>query len=123
MSISPALQQAGSEGGLETLYFGEQYRFLMGLGFVEDTVALQEQETDPRRAQALRMTLKNLILPDGGMGETFKVLVQGKGVGRRNSSAPGALRDLPCRALLAGARGSKRPGPAPSPVAARGAGL
>ncbi|TYO98289.1 SAM-dependent MidA family methyltransferase [Geothermobacter ehrlichii] len=77
-----ALQKAGEEEGLETLWFGEQYRFLMGLGFVEQLIALQARETDPLRAQQLRMTLKNLILPEGGMGETFKVLVQGKGIGR-----------------------------------------
>jgi hypothetical protein len=29
---------------------------------------------------SLRMTLKNLIVPDSGMGDTFKVLVQGRGV-------------------------------------------
>ena len=74
------LQQWGEEQGLDCLYFGEQYRFLMGLGFIEELVKLQAAETDERKACALRMTLKNLILPDGGMGETFKVLVQGKGV-------------------------------------------
>jgi len=77
-----ALQKAGGEAGLETLWFGEQYRFLMALGFVERLMELQARETDPLRAQKLRMTLKNLILPEGGMGETFKVLVQGKGIGR-----------------------------------------
>jgi len=77
-----ALQKAGSEAGLETLWFGEQYRFLMGLGFVEALMELQARERDPRRAQQLRMTLKNLIMPEGGMGETFKVLVQGKGLGK-----------------------------------------
>jgi SAM-dependent MidA family methyltransferase len=75
------LQRCGEQAGLDVLHFTEQYRFLIGLGFVEQLMALQAQETDPRRAMALRMTLKNLILPDGGMGETFKVLVQGKGVG------------------------------------------
>ncbi|ORJ60437.1 class I SAM-dependent methyltransferase [Geothermobacter hydrogeniphilus] len=76
-----ALQKAGAEAGLETLWFGEQYRFLMGLGFVEVLMELQAKENDPRKAQQLRMTLKNLIMPEGGMGETFKVLVQGKGLG------------------------------------------
>ena len=75
------LEEIGRREGLERLYFGEQYRFLMGLGFVEELMRLQAEEQDPQRAQALRMTLKNLILPDGGMGESFKVLVQGKGMG------------------------------------------
>lgn len=89
------LQQAGTEHGLDTLYFGEQYRFLLSLGFVEELLALQARETDPTRAQALRMTLKNLILPDGGMGETFKVLVQGKGVDHPELLCARRLRDLP----------------------------
>jgi SAM-dependent MidA family methyltransferase len=72
------LEQIGATQGLQTLYFGEQYRFLLGLGFIEELLRLQALEVDPQRAQALRMTLKNLILPDGGMGEQFKVLIQGK---------------------------------------------
>ena len=89
-----SLQKVGEEVGLMPLYFGEQYRFLMGLGFVEELVALQAREPDPQRAQALRLTLKNLILPDGGMGETFKVLVQGKGVGVPGLRCARALRDI-----------------------------
>jgi SAM-dependent MidA family methyltransferase len=76
-----ALQKAGNEVGLETLWFGEQYRFLLGLGFFEELVRLEAAASDEKEARALRLTLKNLIMPDGGMGETFKVLVQGKNVG------------------------------------------
>jgi SAM-dependent MidA family methyltransferase len=75
-----ALQRAGAEAGLTTLWFGEQYRFLLGLGFFEELLRLQEQCPSEREARALRLTLKNLIVPEQGMGETFKVLVQGKGV-------------------------------------------
>ncbi|MDT8442235.1 MAG: SAM-dependent methyltransferase [Desulfuromonadales bacterium] len=77
-----ALQQAGAEAGLETLWLGEQYRFLLGLGFFEELLRLEAAARDEQQARAVRMTLKNLIMPDAGMGETFKVLVQGKGVGR-----------------------------------------
>jgi SAM-dependent MidA family methyltransferase len=77
-----SLQRAGEEAGLQPLYFGEQYRFLMGLGFMESLMRLEAKETDKNKALALRMTLKNLILPDGGMGGVFKVLIQGKGVDR-----------------------------------------
>ncbi len=77
-----ALQKAGSEVALESLWFGEQYRFLMGLGFFEELVKLEAAATDEKEARALRLTLKNLIMPEAGMGETFKVLVQGKNVGR-----------------------------------------
>ena len=88
------LQQVGAAAGVDTLYFGEQYRFLMGLGFVEELVRLQAQETDAQKAMALRMTLKNLIVPDGGMGETFKVLVQGKGVGTPNLLCARRMADI-----------------------------
>ena len=77
-----ALERGGAAQGLQTLWFGPQYRFLMGLGFVEALMELQSRETDEKRARELRLTLKNLILPEGGMGETFKVLVQGKNVGQ-----------------------------------------
>jgi len=42
---------------------------------------LQSRTTDEQQARALRLSLKNLIMPEGGMGETFKVLIQGRGVG------------------------------------------
>ncbi|MGW8312891.1 MAG: class I SAM-dependent methyltransferase [Desulfuromonadales bacterium] len=75
-----ALQKAGSEVGLQTLWFGEQYRFLLGLGFFEELVRLEAAAASEKEARALRLTLKNLIMPESGMGETFKVLVQGKKV-------------------------------------------
>lgn len=93
------LQQGGENNGLETLYFAEQYRFLIGLGFVEEIVRLQQQEQDEKKALALRMTLKNLILPDGGMGEIFKVLIQGKGVGTPQLACSRSLRDIPVEAF------------------------
>ena len=76
-----SLQKAGKEAGLDTLWFGEQYRFLLGLGFFEELVRLEAAATDEHEARLLRLTLKNLIMPETGMGETFKVLVQGKHVG------------------------------------------
>lgn len=96
-----ALQQAGVEAGLATLWFGEQYRFLMGLGFFEELLRLQAQCTDEREARALRMTLKNLILPDQGMGETFKVLVQGKGVDAPELLCTRPIASLPMGGLAA----------------------
>jgi len=72
-----ALQKAGSEVGLKTLWFGEQYRFLLGLGFFEELIRLEAAATSEKEARALRLTLKNLIMPESGMGDTFKVLVQG----------------------------------------------
>lgn len=89
-----ALQKIGEKNGLQNLYFGEQYRFLMGLGFLEALVEMQMRESDPKKAQALRMTLKNLILPEGGMGECFKVLVQGKGVDDSDLLCARKIKDI-----------------------------
>jgi SAM-dependent MidA family methyltransferase len=89
-----ALQKVGEQSGMAMLYFGEQYRFLMGLGFLEALIELQMRETDPQKAQALRMTLKNLVMPDGGMGESFKVLVQGKGVGKPELLCARRIQDI-----------------------------
>ena len=90
-----ALQKAGSEVGLETLWFGEQYRFLLGLGFFEELVRLEAAASNEKEARALRLTLKNLIMPEAGMGETFKVLVQGKNVGAPELLCSRAIRSIP----------------------------
>lgn len=90
-----ALQKAGEEVGLRTLWFGEQYRFLMSLGFVEELMRLEAETANENEARALRLTLKNLIMPEAGMGETFKILVQGKQVGAPELLCARALRDLP----------------------------
>jgi SAM-dependent MidA family methyltransferase len=94
-----ALLKAGEESGLEKLFYGDQCKFLLGLGFVDALLQAQAHEQEPHRAQALRLTLKNLILPDGGMGEIFKVLIQGKGVGPQNLLCARSLRDLPLSPL------------------------
>jgi SAM-dependent MidA family methyltransferase len=56
-----------------------QYRFLIGLGFLEEMEAIGKglSEID---ALNLRLSLKHLIEPEAGMGETFKVLIQHKGI-------------------------------------------
>jgi SAM-dependent MidA family methyltransferase len=88
------LQDIGEQHGLKTLYFGQQYQFLMGLGFLEFLIEMERRESDPKKAQALRMNLKTLILPEGGMGESFKVLVQGKNVGRPELLCSKKIRDI-----------------------------
>lgn len=90
-----ALQKAGSEVGLETLCFSEQYRFLLGLGFFEELVRLEASAANEKEARALRLTLKNLIMPEAGMGETFKVLVQGKNVGTPELFCNRAIGSIP----------------------------
>jgi len=89
-----ALERIGEQNGLQPLYFGEQYRFLMGLGFFEAVLEMQMRETNEQKAQALRMTLKNLIMPEGGMGESFKILVQGKDVGVPELLCARKIRDI-----------------------------
>ena len=66
----------------------------MGLGFLEALIELQLRETDPQQAQALRMTLKNLVMPEGGMGESFKVLIQGKNVGSPELLCSRRIKDI-----------------------------
>ena len=90
-----ALRKAGSEVGLETLWFGEQYRFLLGLGFFEELVQLEAAAANEKEALALRLTLKTLIMPEAGMGETFKVLVQGKNVGTPQLLCSRAIGAIP----------------------------
>ncbi|WP_321365668.1 SAM-dependent methyltransferase [uncultured Desulfuromusa sp.] len=89
-----SLQAVGCQYGLETLYFGQQYQFLMGLGFLEMLMEMECRETDPQKAQALRMNLKTLILPEGGMGESFKVLVQGKKIGAPELLCAKRIQDI-----------------------------
>ena len=90
-----ALIKAGEESGLRQLFYGDQCKFLLGLGFVDALLTAQAHVKESHHAQALRLTLKNLILPEGGMGGIFKVLIQGKGVSSQNLLCGRALRDLP----------------------------
>jgi SAM-dependent MidA family methyltransferase len=70
----------GEQEGLETVWFGEQYRFLMGAGIMEEMMLLEKSATTESERMKNRLGLKKLMLPDGGMGDTFKVLIQSKGL-------------------------------------------
>jgi SAM-dependent MidA family methyltransferase len=70
----------GEELGLATVWFGEQYRFLLGTGIMEELLALEQRPVPETQRLKDRLALKKLMLPEGGMGDTFKVLVQAKGV-------------------------------------------
>ena len=76
-----SLMKAGEEEGLTTVWFGEQYRFLLGVGFMEEMARLEAAAVSEQERIQQRLSLKKLILPEGGMGDTFRVLVQAKGVG------------------------------------------
>ena len=74
-----SLIRKGEEAGLHFSGLVPQYRFLIGLGI------LQEMEETERGMSSidglrLRLSLKHLIEPEAGMGEVFKVLVQHKQV-------------------------------------------
>ncbi len=75
-----ALMEHGEELGLHTVWFGEQYRFLLGAGLMEEMLAIEESGASEVELIKNRLALKKLMLPDGGMGDTFRVLIQAKGV-------------------------------------------
>ena len=70
----------GEGCGLELTGMIPQYRFLLALGILEEAAQVDEGEGSWKVLNE-RLTIKNLILP-GGMGETFKVLIQHKGIER-----------------------------------------
>lgn len=61
-------------------WYGEQYRFLLGVGLIEELMKLEAQAKDEQESLKHRLAIKKLMLPEGGMGDTFKVLIQAKGV-------------------------------------------
>lgn len=75
-----SLMEQGERLGLRKVWFGEQYRFLMASGLMEEMLALEASAASEEERLKNRLALKKLMLPDGGMGDTFKVLIQGKGV-------------------------------------------
>ncbi len=75
-----ALIKKGKEFGLHKAWFGEQYRFLLGAGLMEEMMALEKSGASETELLKTRLALKKLMLPDGGMGDTFRVLIQAKGV-------------------------------------------
>jgi len=69
-----SLATVGQDAGLSVTGFTNQMSFLMGLG-IEDMIARLEPESPEFRAAI------HLLKPDG-MGRTFKILVQHKGIER-----------------------------------------
>ena len=74
------LMVRGEELGLQNLWFGEQYRFLLSTGIIEEIEEIERSARSDEEKLRLRLTLKKLIMPEGGMGDTFRVLIQSKGV-------------------------------------------
>jgi SAM-dependent MidA family methyltransferase len=74
------LMKCGEELGLQNVWFGEQYRFLLSTGIIEEIEEIERSAIREEEKLRLRLTLKKLIMPEGGMGDTFKVLIQSKGL-------------------------------------------
>lgn len=70
------LMMCGEALGLQTVWFGEQYRFMLSAGIVEEIEEIERSARTEEEKLRLRLTLKKLIMPNGGMGDTFKVLIQ-----------------------------------------------
>lgn len=72
-----ALIRKGGEASLNFTGLVPQYRFLIGLGFIDEMETMERglSEIDGLK---LRLSLKHLIDPEMGMGEAFNVLIQHK---------------------------------------------
>jgi SAM-dependent MidA family methyltransferase len=85
-----SLIRKGEEAGLQFTGLVPQYRFLIGLGILEQMETLG-RATSELEGLKMRLSLKHLIEPEMGMGEVFKVLVQHKGIDQPQLDG---LRDL-----------------------------
>lgn len=76
-----ALKAIGEEEGLLLTGFTTQKNFLLGLGIVEEL-----KETSGEGPESIEAVTRNrsigLLINPGGAGETFKVLIQHKGIDR-----------------------------------------
>lgn len=76
-----SLAEAGKTAGLEVAGFTDQSYFLMGCGIEEEFQQLEAINAKNIDAFKNNIALKKLLMP-GGMGSTFKVLIQQKGMER-----------------------------------------
>lgn len=74
------MMKRGEVYGLDTQWFGEQYRFLISSGILEEIQEMEDSSASDTEKLRLRLALKRLIMPEGGMGDTFRILVQSKGI-------------------------------------------
>lgn len=75
-----ALVRWGLEAAMEPVAFTDQLRFFIELGIHEVFAQIEAASTSYSDFQAAVQSAKALVMP-GGMGETFKVLIQQKGLG------------------------------------------
>ena len=74
-----ALQLWGHRAGLETTGLVTQSQFLVALGRANEFADLYEPDQSEIEKLRARLSLKNLINPEG-LGEKFQVLIQHKGI-------------------------------------------
>jgi len=75
-----SLINRGEEMGLRRTGLTTQYRFLIGLGFLEEVQRVIGEDQYSLEGIRNRLAMKTLILPNGGMGDVFKVLIQHRGI-------------------------------------------
>lgn len=85
-----ALIHWGEKAGLKEAGFTEQAHFLINLGLIDRMQELQKEADSYQDYLKKYLPLKNLIAP-GGMGETFKVLVQYKGIKTPHIKSQGSV--------------------------------
>jgi SAM-dependent MidA family methyltransferase len=76
-----ALMKRGESLGLRTVGYTEQYKFLVGLGLLQDLEEFERassSDSDPAYLKN-KLAMRNFLVP-GGMGTLFKVLAQRKGM-------------------------------------------
>ncbi len=78
-----ALIRRGEELGLKKIGFTDQYKFLLALGLLQEMEDFERKSALYSAAQFLKdkLAMKHFLIP-GGIGTIFKVLVQGKDVGK-----------------------------------------
>jgi len=101
-----SLIRKGEEVGLRFTGLVPQYRFLIGLGILEQMESLGKARSELEGLK-MRLSLKHLIEPEMGMGEVFKVLVQHKGIDQPQLDG---LRDLRSISWPAQSEGDRRLG-------------
>lgn len=87
-----ALVREGERLGLGLTGFTTQKNFLLGVGILEDLRGAGDLDGSDLADIEFNRAVGRLIMP-GGMGDTFKVLIQHKGVGK-HSLAGFSFRDM-----------------------------
>lgn len=74
-----SLAAKGESVGLDTIGFTDQMHFLMGLGIAQRMEVPGSKMFESEAARKEFLAMKQLMAPEG-MGKTFKILIQGKGM-------------------------------------------